>query len=187
MAENEEVERDNSPLQKNKKKSTAGNPLLTVLVILNTVFILGIGVIQYSVFRQQSQEPTIGDIVKAEMKRKMTSTHGIEEIGMAKEEDGILFPLESFTANLAQGDGARRFVRMVAVLKFSRDSSEEEFQARKPQIRDTIINTLNSKRPEDLLRAEGKNFLKEEIKSSINSFLIDGKVQDVFYVSFQVN
>jgi len=79
------------------------------------------------------------------------------------------------------------FVRLNAVLKFSSSSKSEEFEARKPQIRDTIISILNSKRPEDLLKKEGKVYLKEEIKASINSFLIDGKVVDIFYVGFQIN
>ena len=96
-------------------------------------------------------------------------------------------PLDRFTANLAQGDGPRRFVNLNLVLKFSQDSKEEEFKARKPQIRDTIISILNSKRPEDLLKVEGKKYLKEEIKSSINAFLLDGHIMDVFYMGFQIN
>ncbi len=171
----------------NQVKSSGKNPLLALLLFLNMIFVLGIGGIQYLMFQKQSEEISLKDIVEADIKTKKEDLENEDIIGMARKEDGILFPLESFTANLAQSDGARRFVRMVAVLKFSKDSSDEEFQARVPQIRDTIISTLNSKRPEDILKTEGKTFLKEEIKSSINSFLIDGKVLDVFYVSFQVN
>ena len=130
--------------------------------------------------------PNIQDVVKAEL-NKSSGEDGIEETGEAKKEDGILFPLDGFTANLAQGDGPRRFLRLQAVLKFSKSSNEQEFKSRKPQIRDAIISTLNTKRPEDLLKLEGKNFLKEEIKAAINSFLVDGHVIDVFYVGFQIN
>ena len=73
------------------------------------------------------------------------------------------------------------------IQKFSKESSEEEFKSRKPQIRDTFISILNSKRPEDLLKKEGKVYLKEELKASINTILIDGKLLDIFYVGFQVN
>ncbi|MCY4643365.1 MAG: flagellar basal body-associated FliL family protein [Bacteriovoracales bacterium] len=117
-------------------------------------------------------------------------SESIEDQQGKKQNDdgeGILLPLDSFTANLAQGDGPRRFIRFNAVLKFTRDSLEEEFRARKPQIRDSIISILNSKRPNDLLKKEGKDYLKEEIKSSINSFLVDGKVLAVYYVGFQIN
>ena len=183
MAEEAEQPKDDF---KPPKGAGGKNPLLTILVIVNTLLIAGVAYFQWTMFQKQANEPTVKDIVTAEMEKQM-GDEGDELTGMAKEEDGKLFPLENFTANLAQGDGPRRFVRMQAVLKFSKDSSEDEFVARKPQIRDSIISTLNSKRPEDLLKLEGKNFLKEEIKSSINSFLVDGKVIDVFYVSFQVN
>jgi len=162
------------------------NPLLTALVLLNTIVISGVAFFQFQMHQKISTEPSVQDVVAAEMK-KMEDTEASKETGEAAEEDGILFPLEGFTANLAQGDGPRRFLRLTAVLKFSKESNEEEFKARKPQIRDTIISLLNSKRPEDLLKLEGKNFLKEELKSAINSFLVDGHIIDIFYVGFQIN
>ncbi|MCO4792728.1 MAG: flagellar basal body-associated FliL family protein [Bacteriovoracaceae bacterium] len=167
------------------KKASGGSPLLTLLVLLNTVMMGAVAWFQYQSHLAESTKPTLQDIVKAEMEK---ATEGSpDDSGEAREEDGALFPLETFTANLAQGDGPRRFVRLNAVLKFSKSSSEEEFKARKPQIRDAIIRTLNSKRPEELLKVEGKNYLKEEIKAAINAFMVDGHVIDVFYVGFQIN
>jgi len=98
-----------------------------------------------------------------------------------------LLALDSFTVNLAQGEGPRRYVRLDAVLKMSEDAKTPEFEARKPQIRDTIISILNTKRADDLLKKEGKSYLKEEIQSAVNSFLVDGKVEDIYYISFQIN
>ena len=179
----EENETNEQEVQKPKKASSGGNPLLTILVLLNTFVIGVVGYLQYISHQELANQPTISDVVRAEMLR---SEQG-ESIGQAIQDDGILFPLETFTANLAQGDGPRRFIRLNAVLKFSQNSSESEFRSRQPQIRDVIISILNSKRPDDLLRAEGKNYLKEEIKSAINAFLIDGEVIDVFYVGFQIS
>ncbi|GAB4019268.1 MAG: hypothetical protein Fur0010_21130 [Bdellovibrio sp.] len=170
----------------NVAAANARNPLLTILVLLNMVLVAGIGYFQWTMFKKINSQPDIVDVVKAEV-QKANPENAKEATGEAREEDGILLPLDGFTANLAQGDGPRRYVRMQAVLKFSKGSSEEEFKARKPQIRDVIISTLNSKRPEDLLKQEGKNYLKEEIKSAINAFLVDGSVIDVYYVSFQIN
>jgi flagellar FliL protein len=183
MADGEEVQRE---LQ--KESAPAGkNPLLTVVMLLNTALMAGVAYLQFENHKKITEQLTTIDIHKSS--EKLPVAEGEEEIdtGEAQEEDGILHPLDNFTANLAQGDGPRRFVRMSTVLKFSKDSSEEEFKAREPQIRDAIISTLNSKRPNDLLKVEGKNFLKEEIKASINTFLVDGKVIDVFYISFQIN
>ena len=183
MAEEEKAE-----FKEENKDSSGKNPLLTILILLNLVVLGGVGYFQWISFQKLSTQPSVQDVVKAEMKKIIQDEEeGNGNAGTAIEEDGILFPLDGFTANLAQGDGPRRYLRLRAVLKFGKNSSEEEFKARKPQIRDTIISIINSKRPEDLLKLEGKNFLKEEIKAAINSFLIDGKVVDVYYVSFQIN
>jgi flagellar protein FliL len=168
-----------------KKTSSGKSPLLTILVLINTVVMLGVAYLQYESHLKEASRPTLRDIVKAEMKVANADSEDI--VGAAKEEDGLLFPLKTFTANLAQGDGPRRFLRLNAVLKFSKTSNEDEFKARQPQIRDVIIRTLNSKRPADLLKIEGKNYLKEEIKAAINAFMVDGSVIDVFYVGFQIN
>lgn len=159
------------------------NPFLTLLLLLNTLVIGLIGFFFFKQHKQMSSQLTVTDLVKAgDVDEEPDAS------GMAKEEDGILFPLEAFTTNLAPSEsGPRRFVWLSAVLKFSKTSLEEEFKSRGPQIRDAIISTLNSKKPEDLLKVEGKNYLKEEIKAAINSFLVDGTVIDVYYIGFKVN
>jgi flagellar FliL protein len=169
----------------NTGASSGKNPLLTVLLLVNAVLMGGVVYLQYTAHQRDVNKPQLTDVIKAQIKKDKIEES--EDTGEAKEEDGVLFPLKNFTANLAQGDGPRRFLRLNIVLKFSKDSSEEEFKARRPQIRDTVISMLNSKRPKDLLRPEGKTFLKEEIKSSINGFLVDGHIIDVFYVGFQIN
>ncbi|MBL6988402.1 MAG: flagellar basal body-associated FliL family protein [Bacteriovoracaceae bacterium] len=168
-----------------KDAKLVSNPLFTIFLIVNSVLLAGIGYVQFMSYRKEANRPPLRELIQSEINATMTDKE-VEQTGEAKEEDGILFALEGFTANLAQGDGPRRFVRLHAVLKFSKDSDEEEFKARKPQIRDTIISILNSKRAEDLLKREGKSYLKEEIKSAINTFLIGGSVIDIFYVGFQI-
>lgn len=162
------------------------NSLLTLVMIVNTLVVAGSAYLQFQAHQNQSNQPTIQDIAKAVNEMQDEEAKALE-VGEAQEKDGILFPLDPFVANLAQGDGPRRFLRLNAVLKFSKQSSEEEFKSRKPQIRDTFISILNSKRPEDLLKKEGKEYLKEELKAAINTILIDGKILDIFYVGFQVN
>jgi flagellar protein FliL len=172
-----------------KSTGKAKNIIMLVLMATNIVLMAGVGALQFMAYQQQAGEDTVKDLIKAEMRLQLSKQEEeqMEGSGVAQEEDGILFPLEGFTANLAQGDGPRRFLRLSSVLKFSKTSNEEEFKARKPQIRDSIITIINSKRPEDLIKMEGKSYLKEEIKAAINSFLVDGKVIDIYYVGFQIN
>lgn len=188
MAEEEAPEGQEAPPPA-KKPASGKNPLVTLLLIVNAIGIGVIGFTQFQLSQKLNSQPSIRDVVKGEMKEfeESQAENPDVDIIVKKKSEGILLPLQGFTANLAQGDGPQRFVRLNAVLKFDKTSKEEEFKARKPQIRDSIISILNSKRPEDLLNKEGKNYLKEEIKSSINSFLVDGRVIDIFYVGFQIN
>jgi flagellar FliL protein len=164
------------------------NPLLTLLMIVNILAMGTIAYFQYKFMDMEAKRPDLTQLLKEQNKPSGASDEATGEqkpVEVVKKEN--LLPLDSFTANLAQGDGPRRYVRLDAVLKMSEDSKAPEFEARKPQIRDAIISILNTKRADDLLKKEGKSFLKEEIKSSINSFLVDGSVEDIYYISFQIN
>ena len=183
MADGDEISNEEvKPLASEDSQAVSRSPLVLILLGLNLIILGGLAFMQFQLFEKMSKEEKVTDIVKSEMEK-----NAIKVSKALKRDDGVLVPLETFTANLAQGDGARRFVRLDAVLKFDRKHSRKEFDARKPQIRDTIISILNSKRPVDLLEKEGKEFLKEEIKTSINNFMIDGNVIDIYYVGFQIN
>jgi flagellar FliL protein len=166
--------------------SSPKNPLLIILMIVN---IAAMGLVAYFQWRFMELEAKRPDLTQLLKEKDLASSGESSEeqkvTEVVKKEN--LLPLDSFTVNLAQGDGPRRYVRLDAVLKMSDDAKTTEFEARKPQIRDTIISILNTKRADDLLKKEGKSYLKEEIKASVNSFLVDGRVEDIYYISFQIN
>jgi flagellar FliL protein len=165
------------------------NPLLTILMVVNIVAISAIAYFQWRFMQMEASRPDLTRLLKEQQNGTVavdTEAAGEQKTNEVVKKENLL-TLDSFTVNLASGDGPRRYVRLDAVLKMSEDAKAPEFEARKPQIRDTIISILNTKRAEDLLKKEGKSFLKEEIKSSINSFLVDGKVEDIYYISFQIN
>lgn len=169
-----------------EKSTSRKNPLVALLLILNAVALGLVAFFQYQFMQMEAKRPDLSELLKQANAAKedplVSEDRPLENISRES-----LINLETFTVNLAQGDGPRRYVRLNAVLKLSEDSEIAEVEARKPQIRDTIIGILNSKRPEDILKRDGKLYLKEQIKSAINSFLIDGKVVDIFYVGFQIN
>jgi flagellar FliL protein len=189
MAEEEKTEETTAPpasAAAEPEKTSEKNPFVAFMLLLNAVALAAVAFFQYSYLQKEANRPSLRQLMKEEMEGQ-PSAEAAEELAETQKPKGIDLALDGFTVNLAKGDGPRRFVRINTVLRFSDNSKEAEFTARKPQIRDTIISILNSKRPEDLLKREGKEFLKEEIKSGINSFLIDGEVIDVFYVNFQIN
>lgn len=176
--------------------SGSKNPLLIILVLINTIAVGAIGFFQFKSSQKVNAMTETSSLLQQQL---AGAGHGEEgghggggEHGGAGGEssaklEGMMYPLEPFTANLAQGDGPKRYIRVSMVLKFTNDTKKEEVDARKPQISDVIISMLNAKKPEDLLKKEGKEYLKEEIKNAVNSFLIDGHLEDIFYVGFQIN
>lgn len=185
MAEEDQIEGGAQP-EKKEAATSQKNPLVTILLLVNMIALSAVAFMQYKFMEMEKNNPDLTELLK--QGQAGTNPDVVDE--MVPTEDlkkETLVDLETFTVNLAQGDGPRRYVRLQAVLKMSEDSDSTEVEARKPQIRDTVISILNSKRPEDLLKRDGKLYLKEQIKSAINSYLIDGKVIDIFYVGFQIN
>lgn len=167
---------------------SSNNPLLTLLMVVNIVAMGTVAYFQWRFMDMEAKRPDLTTLLKEKDAPSTASDEATSEqkpVEVVKKEN--LITLDGFTVNLAQGEGPKRFVRTDIVLKMSDDAKAPEFEARKPQIRDTIISILNTKRPDDLLKKEGKSFLKDEIKASINSFLVDGKVEDIYYISFQIN
>lgn len=164
--------------------SSGKNPLVALLLILNMAALGTVAFFQYKFMEMEKNRPDLTKLLNQENKGPDFLEENLPKENVSKEN---LVDLKTFTVNLAQGDGPRRYVRLNAVLKMDETSELSEVEARKPQIRDTIISILNSKRPEDILKRDGKLYLKEQIKSAINSFLIDAKVVDVFYIGFQIN
>ncbi len=172
------------------------NPLLIILVLINTIAVGAIGFFQFKSSQKVNAMTETSSLLQQQLAGAGGAGHGEEGGGghggaagaeSSAKLEGMMYPLEPFTANLAQGDGPKRYIRVSMVLKFTNDTKKEEVDARKPQISDVIISMLNAKKPEDLLKKEGKEYLKEEIKNAINSFLIDGHLEDIFYVGFQIN
>jgi len=185
MAEEDQIEGGAKP-DKKEAATSQKNPLVTILLLVNMIALSAVAFMQYKFMEMEKNKPDLTELLK--QGQGSSNPDVVDE--MVPTEDlkkETLVDLETFTVNLAQGDGPRRYVRLQAVLKMSEDSDSTEVEARKPQIRDTVISILNSKRPEDLLKRDGKLYLKEQIKSAINSYLIDGKVIDIFYVGFQIN
>jgi len=169
-----------------QESSSSGpkNYLLLIFCILNLLSLGAVGYLQFMSMKKMEKIEKISDVVNtAEESQKNTD----ESINKVPEMDGNLFELLPFTANLAQGDGPRRYIRTQIFLKTTKESDKAELDQKVPLMRDKVITLLNTKRPEDLLTQEGKTFLKEEVKSGINSFLTHSEIIDVFYVSFQVN
>ncbi len=177
-----------------KKKS--GNLLLIIIIsVLFLVIIIG-GVITFMLMGSHEEE------TGAAKTTKEASAHGDEKAaegedsehkdkpasdshGESSTEVGIMFPLDLFTVNLLSESG-RRYLKVEMNLELEGEELAIELEAKKPVLRDIIIRILSSKSLEEISTAKGKETLKEQIVSELNTRVKDGKIKNVYFVDFVV-
>ncbi len=96
--------------------------------------------------------------------------------------------LDPFLVNLADPDNPR-FLKVTFRLGLAEAKLGEEL-AGDPVVlaatRDTIISLLSSKTADQVMTAEGKNRLREEVRTRVNAVLPKGKIGEVYIVDFVV-
>lgn len=174
--------------------SGSGNPLVLVLSLVNLLVTLGILGILFVSFQKEKHHPSVEDIAaqasNASGEGEGEKSKGKE--GEGKEQDkkkpvdyGRMITLEQFTVNLSTpGSPNSKFVRVNISLEVPTEDTESEVTSKMPQVRNTIIDLFNSKRPVDLATADGRDYVKEEIRNALNSFLVSGKVKGVYFTNF---
>ena len=99
-----------------------------------------------------------------------------------------LMNLEPFLVNLADTDSTR-FVKVTFRLGLDEPKLGEEYAGNQVILaatRDRIISLLSTKTAEELLSAEGKNQLREELRKTVNSILPKGQIVEVFILDIVV-
>ncbi|MGL4366872.1 MAG: flagellar basal body-associated FliL family protein [Brevinemataceae bacterium] len=98
------------------------------------------------------------------------------------------YDLGEFRINTADLD-VNHFVRIVLSLGYNQENKNlyNELVARKTQIRDIVLNLVNSKEKNQIDEFLEKEQLKEEIRRTINSILIHGEVDAVYYTEFTIS
>ncbi|MFK8137634.1 MAG: flagellar basal body-associated protein FliL [Bdellovibrionales bacterium] len=151
-----------------------------ILVIVNMLVIIGFAVMVYMDKKAEESKPGMDDVVAGEQQ-------AMEAEALSEEEFiGKLVPLETFLVNLA-GTRGGKLMKINMSLEVGNDEVQGEIEKRKPQIRDIILILLSSKTYDQVSTREGKDFLRDEIKNTVNSFLTKGKVKRVLFTEFFYN
>jgi len=156
--------------------------LLIIIAVLNMMVMASVVGILWTSHKAEKAKPKIGDIVdgvKEDEANKATDEEHQEYIGK-------LIPMETFLVNLA-GTRGNKLVKINMELEVDGGKVEEEIEKRKPQIRDIIIILLSSKTYDQVTTKEGKEFLRDEVRETVNSFLVKGKIKKVYFTDFIVN
>lgn len=151
--------------------------LLIALAVVNMLVVAGVGFMLFQGRKKEAAEPKIEQVIKGEA----AAQH--HEATAEKEVIGKVIPLEKFIVNLA-GSKGRKVLSASIELEVQGEHVFDEIEKRKPQIRDIIIIILSSKTIEQLEKREGKDELRNEIKDTINSFLVQGRITNVFFTEF---
>ena len=176
--------------------SSGGSKLPVIIAIINLLATVGMVAILFISFQRDKQHPSVDDITThgAEAPAgEKAGEHGEGGEGAEHKEStkkkpvefGKMVTLEQFTVNLSTpGSVNPKFVRVNISLEVPNDEIEAEVTSKMPQVRNVIIDLFNSKRPADLATPDGRDYLKEEIRNTLNTFLVTGKVKGVFFTSF---
>jgi flagellar FliL protein len=186
-----------------------GSKLVVILTLVNVLATLAMVAILMLSFQKEKKAASVEDIAahgdevgKEGKEGEHGGGHGAPEHGgghgegdkakagekKKSAEFGKMVTLDQFTVNMSTpGSSSAKFVRVNVSLEVPNEESESEINHKIPQVRNVIIDLFNSKRPADLATAEGRDYLKEEIRNAINGFLVNGKVKGVFFTSFNLS
>ena len=98
---------------------------------------------------------------------------------------GTLFPLDTFIDNLADQERSR-YLRVTMDLELLEATDAEKLTQRLPQVRDSILMILPSKRFADIASMEGKTALRDEIISKLNGLFPRSVIANIFFTEFVI-
>lgn len=112
-----------------------------------------------------------------------------DEEAEAQDEEAAKPPvyekLETFTVNLADQES---YLQAEISLKVADAAVQQKIQQHMPEVRDALLRLLSSKTAEELMSAEGKTALAEEVRKEVNRVIGAKKpskgVRDVLFTSF---
>jgi flagellar FliL protein len=87
--------------------------------------------------------------------------------------------------NLAD-PGGKRYLRITIDLELDSDQLESEIKKRLPQVRDSILTILPTKRFADISSAKGKTALRDQMQERINGLLARGQITNIYFKEFVV-
>ncbi|AZZ37813.1 flagellar protein FliL [Bdellovibrio sp. qaytius] len=167
-------------------KKAGQKPMVLIgLVVVNMLVVLGVGFMVWKGQKAKDAHESVDHVVAGEEKTKL------KEDALKETEIGKVIPLETFVVNLAGSKGRKVLkVNMELEVKGNKEGDGNiiaEIDTRKAQIRDFIIIILSSKSYEEVSTKDGKDFLRNEIKDNINTFLSKGKITNVFFTEIIYN
>ena len=151
-----------------------------ILIIILTATLLVLGLVGAGFYVVWSKMSTLGQQVPAGQQADVQ-----EKKDSGKNDIGPLFSLDTFIVNLAD-QNSKRYLRVTMDLELTNELATEEIQRRLPQVRDSILMILPSKRFQEITTTEGKIDLRDEIMTKLNSVLPSQSITNLYFTEFVV-
>ena len=158
------------------KAAGGGRKKLVVMVAAVLVLLLAGGAAWYFLVYKKAEAARQAEASKAA---------AIAKTVPEEAQIGPMVEIKEFVVNII-GQDVSHYVKASMSLELDREATLDEVNKRMPQIRDAILLLIGNKTSEELQDIQGKNQVKAEVKSKINSFLKTGKVNNVYLTDFVV-
>mgnify|MGYP001819653896 FL=1 len=156
------------------------NKILIILIGVVMVLMLGLGGGLFMMWNKLSaMETRTQSAAENAVQGEQDSSVPVEKLL------GPIGSLDTFIVNLAD-KGGKRYLRRTIELELDSEELESEVKKRLPQVRDSILTILPTKRFDDISSAKGKTALRDQMLERINGLMARGKVTNIYFKEFVV-
>jgi flagellar FliL protein len=102
-----------------------------------------------------------------------------------KEPQKFIYKMDPFIVNLSDSE-RMRYLKLKVEVESEEVKSNEEYEKRLPQLRDTVLAVLTSKTAKEIMDSEGKTKLRNEIAARLNQLLSTFQIKTVYFAEFVI-
>ncbi len=102
-----------------------------------------------------------------------------------KVEKRFFVTLDPLVVNLLDPSG-KRYIQIQIALQVKSPKDKEEIENNLPIIRDTMIDVLSSKTPDDVLEPDSKEKIKKELLEKLNEALGADIIENIYIIQYLV-
>lgn len=152
--------------KKVKEKKSKGKLLIYILIILLLLVIIGGG--GFFGYKLLTQKPTV-------VVQNGTAPKAVPE---------FTFGLDEVLVNLSDQDSTR-YVKCKVFIGYDQKKLTAELTAKKPVLRDAVINVIRTKKAEDF-SSKNIDSIKTEILKGVNPLLTKGQATEIYFYDILV-
>jgi flagellar FliL protein len=152
------------------------NKILVLLIGVMMLLMLGLGGGLFMMWNQLSA---------LNVQRVADAGERPQQVASLDQPLGPIYSLNTFIVNLAD-KGGTRYLRVTMDLELGNPELKDELNKRLPQVRDSLLMILPTKRYEDISTVQGKTALRDEMLKTLNNFLAQGKIINIYFKEFVV-